>query len=104
MRWIIRLVAALIALALLAGLGYALVRGFTDMLANVDLNAGERDPMFAEEEERIERPAELDEEEPQPEHPTLDDYVPEVESPVDMTVEELIREAEKVAQENEQLP
>ena len=54
-----------------------------------------QDPMFAEEAEKITRPPELDMEETPPDRPTLDDYVPEVESPVDMTVEELIEEAQR---------
>ena len=43
------------------------------------------------------RPPELDAEEEQKEHPTLDDYVPEVETPVDRTVEQLIEEARAAA-------
>ena len=94
MRWWIRILAAVIAAALLAWLGISLVRGVIGVLNNADLSGGERDPMFAEEAELITRPPEMDQEEIPPEKPTLDDYVPEVESPVDMTVEELIREAQ----------
>ena len=50
--------------------------------------------MFAEEAVLPTRPPELDAEVVPPEHPTLDDYVPEVETPVDRTVEELIEEAQ----------
>lgn len=94
MRWWIKLIAALAAAALLALLGVMLVRGVTGMLSGAELNASEPDPMFAVEPELVTRPPELDAEEAQPERPTLDDYVPEAESPVLMTVEELIREAE----------
>ncbi len=92
-KWI-KLVLALAAIALLLWLGYALVQGIFGALRGADLNSGEPDPMFAEEAVLPTRPPELDAEPTQPEHPTLDDYVPEVESPVDKTAEELIREAE----------
>ena len=91
-KWI-KLIAALIVIAVLAYLGYAVVQGTFDFLSGADLNAGEPDPMFAEEAEIPTRPPELDAEVPQKEHATLDDYVPEVETPVDRTVEELIEEA-----------
>ena len=91
-KWI-KLIAALIVIAVLAYLGYAVVQGTFDFLSGADLNAGEPDPMFAEEAETPSRPPELDAEVPQREHATLDDYVPEVETPVDRTVEELIEEA-----------
>jgi len=92
-KWI-KWIAALLAAALLVWLGVSMVNGIIGALNGADLGAAERDPMFAEEPEKIERPAELDMEEAPAEHPTLDDYIPEVESPVDMTIEELIREAE----------
>ena len=95
-KWI-KLIAALAAIAVLAYLGYAVVRGAFDFLSGADLNAGEPDPMFAEEPELPTRPPELDAEEAQREHPTLDDYVPEVETPVDRTVEQLIEEAKSAA-------
>lgn len=91
-KWI-KLIAALIVIAVLAYLGYAVVQGTFDFLSGADLNAGDPDPMFAEEAEIPTRPPELDAEVPQKEHATLDDYVPEVETPVDRTVEELIEEA-----------
>ena len=91
-KWI-KLIAALIVIAVLAYLGYAVVLSTFDFLSGADLNAGEPDPMFAEEAEIPTRPPELDAEVPQKEHATLDDYVPEVETPVDRTVEELIEEA-----------
>ena len=95
-KWI-KLIAALIVIAVLAYLGYAVVQGTFDFLSGADLNAGEPDPMFAEEPELPTRPSELDAEEAQREHPTLDDYVPEVETPVDRTLEQLIEEAKAAA-------
>ena len=95
-KWI-RLAVVLAVIAVLAYLGYAVVQGTFDFLSGADLNAGEPDPMFAEEPELPTRPSELDAEEAQREHPTLDDYVPEVETPVDRTVEELIEEAKAAA-------
>ena len=95
-KWI-KLIAALIVIAVLAYLGYAVVQGTFDFLSGADLNAGEPDPMFAEEAEIPTRPPELDAEVPQKEHATLDDYVPEVETPVDRTVEQLIEEAKSAA-------
>ena len=95
-KWI-RLTVALIVIAVLAYLGYAVVQGTFAFLSGADLSAGEPDPMFAEEPELPTRPPELDAEEAQREHPTLDDYVPEVETPVDRTVEQLIEEAKSAA-------
>lgn len=95
-KWI-RLAVALVVIAVLAYLGYAVVHGTFNFLSGADLSAGEPDPMFAEEAEVPTRPPELDAEEEQIEHPTLDDYVPEVETPVDKTVEELIEEAKATA-------
>ena len=95
-KWI-RLAVALAVIAVLAYLGYAVVQGTFNFLSGADLSAGEPDPMFAEEPELPTRPPELDAEEAQREHPTLDDYVPEVETPVDRTVEELIEEAKAAA-------
>ena len=95
-KWI-RLTVALIVIAALAYLGYAVVRGSFDFLSGAELNSGEPDPMFAEEAEVPTRPPELDAEEEQIEHPTLDDYMPEVETPVDRTVEQLIEEAKAAA-------
>ena len=91
-RWI-KLAAVLVIIALLAYLGYALVRGASGFLSGADLNSGEPDPMFAEEAVQPTRPPTLDEEEQQRAHPTLDDYVPEVETPVDKTAAQLIEEA-----------
>ena len=93
MRYAIRLVAALTAIALLLWIGYGLIRGMTGILNNVDLSAGERDPMFGAEVESVTMPPDLFDEGQPKEHPTLDDHVMEVETPVDKTADELIREA-----------
>lgn len=93
MRIWIRISIAILLIAALACAGYSILRCVGAAARNIDLAAGEPDPMFAEPAETVTRPPELDEEEPQPEHPTLDDYVPAEESPVDKTVDELIAEA-----------
>lgn len=98
MRWWIKLISLVLLAALLAWLGYSLITGLVGLLDGAALDAGERDPMFAEEPETIERPASLDAEEPPPDHPTLDDYVPDVQSPVEQTIDELIREAQTADQ------
>ena len=85
MRWWIKGIAALLAIALMLFVGWRLVQGLGAALSGLDLNAGERDPMFAEEAEIPTRPPELDAEVAQPDHPTLDDYVPEVETPIGNT-------------------
>ena len=95
-KWI-KLAAALIVIAVLLYLGHAVVQGTFNFLSSADLSTSEPDPMFAEEAEVPTRPPELDAEEEQKEHPTLDDYVPEVETPVDKTVEQLIEEAKAAA-------
>ena len=95
-KWI-KLALALVVIATLLYFGYAVVRESFGFLSGAELNAGEPDPMFAEETEVPTRPPELDVEEEQKEHPTLDDYVPEVETPVDKTVEQLIEEAKAAA-------
>ena len=95
-KWI-RLAVELAVIAVLAYLGYAVVHGTFAFHSGAELNSGEPDPMFAEEPELPTRPPELDAEEAQREHPTLDDYVPEVETPVDRTVEQLIEEAKSAA-------
>ena len=95
-KWI-KPVLALVVIAVLLYFGYAVVRGTFKLLGGAELSASEPDPMFAEEAELPTRPPELDAEEEQIEHPTLDDYVPEVETPVDRTVEQLIEEARAAA-------
>ena len=95
-KWI-RLAVELAVIAVLAYLGYAVVHGTFAFLSGAELNSGEPDPMFAEEPELPTRPSELDAEEAQREHHTLDDYVPEVETPVDRTLEQLIEEAKAAA-------
>lgn len=94
MRGKIRLIAALAVIIVLAALCFGMVRGLLGFLNRSDMDISEPDPMFAEEAVPVTRPPELDEEEAPREHPTLDDYVPEVETPVDKTAEELIREAQ----------
>ena len=95
-KWI-KLALALVLIAVLLYFGYAVVRECFGFLSGAELSASEPDPMFAEEAELPTRPPELDAEEEQKEHPTLDDYVPEVETPVDRTVEQLIEEAKAAA-------
>ena len=95
MRWWIKLLAALIIIALLLCLGWSLVNGITRVLNGAQLNAGEKDPMFAEEVQHPTRPPELDEEIIPEKKPTLDDYAPMEGAPVDKTVDELIREAQQ---------
>lgn len=94
MRWWIKLIFGLLVIAAMLALAWALVRGATNILGNADLSGGAPDPMFAEATTLPTRPPEWDVEAPAPSHPTLDDYVPEVETPVDKTADELIREAE----------
>ena len=93
MRWWIRFAAAIIALALLVWLGWSMISGLVDILSGADLNLSDPDPMFAEEAQLPTRPPELDMEIVPPDRPTLDDYVPEEQSPVDKTAQELIAEA-----------
>lgn len=97
MRWWIKLLAALIAIALLAGLGWKLINGLVGVLNNADFAAGEPDPMFAQEMEIPTRPPELDEDVQAPDRPTLDDLPVTEGAPVDKTADELIREAEQKA-------
>ena len=93
MRWWIKLLAALIALALLLWLGWSLVNSIAGILSGAELNTGEPDPMFAEEPVYPTRPPELDEEVVPEKKPTLDDYAPTEGALVDKTAEELVREA-----------
>lgn len=95
MRWWIKLLAALTAVAVLAWLGWSLASGLVGLLRGADLNASEPDPMFAQEAEIPTRPPELDAEEAAHNRPTLDDYPPTEGAPVDKTADELIREARK---------
>lgn len=92
-KWI-KPALAILAIILMLWLGWFLVQGISGVLRGAQVGDGEPDPMFAQEAELPTRPPELDAEVAQPEHPTLDDYVPEVETPVDKTAAELIREAE----------
>ena len=94
MRKKFKAVTALIVVILLAVLCFAMVKGLIGFLNRSDFDAGEPDPMFAEEAVQVTRPPELYAEEEQKDHPTLDDYVPEEETPVDKTAAELIEEAQ----------
>ena len=94
MRNKIKLVTALVIIILLALMCVGIVKGLIGVLNRSDLDAGEPDPMFAEEAVQVTRPPELYAEEEPRDHPTLDDYVPEEETPVDKTAAELIEEAQ----------
>lgn len=91
--WLPQLIFALLAIAVLLAVAFMLYRAGAALL-NADFSASEPDPMFAEPAETVTRPPELDAEEEAPPHPTLDDYVPAVETPVDKTAAELIEEAQ----------
>jgi len=86
---------ALLVLALLLWLGWSFVGGIAKLLSGAELNAGEPDPMFAQEAVQPTRPPELDSEVVPERKPTLDDYAPTEGAPVDKTVEELIQEAQQ---------
>lgn len=94
MRWWIRLLGALLMLVLLLWLGWTLVGNIVDILNGAQIGASEPDPMFASEAELPTRPPQLDLEESAPIRPTLDDYVPDVLTPVDKTADQLIEEAQ----------
>lgn len=94
MRGKIKLITALVVVIALAALCFGMVKGLVGFLNRSDMDVSEPDPMFAEEAVQVTRPPELDEEEIPLEHPTLDDYVPEEETPVDKTAAELIKEAQ----------
>ena len=92
MRNKIKIIAGVILIAALIVLGFIVVRGAVGFIQNADVNASEPDPMFAAPAEIVTRPPVV--EKTQPPHKTLDDYVPDVETPVDKTAEELGREAQ----------
>ena len=94
MRNKIKVISALVVVVLLAALCFGMIRGLISFLNRSDLDMAEPDPMFAEEAVQVTRPPDLYAEEAQKDHPTLDDYVPDEETPVDKTAEELIREAQ----------
>lgn len=96
MRWWIKLIAALIAIALMLCLGWNLLNGIFKVLNRAE-SVSEPDPMFAQEAELPTRPPEMDAEETAPDHLTLDDYAMPEGAPVDKTADELIREAEEKA-------
>lgn len=98
MRGWIRIVVAVILIALLTLLAFGILRLVTGAVKNVDFGEGEPDPMFSQPPEFVTRPPEMDRETAQAEHPTLDDYIPEIESPVDKTAAELIAETKASAE------
>lgn len=59
------------------------VNAFSKILLNADLSHGEADPMFAATPEIVTRPPELDMEEEQDAHMTLDDYVEDTLTPLE---------------------
>ena len=91
-KWIRGLLAVAL-IALLLWLGWSLIRGAGRVLGKSTKAAGEPDPMFREEAELPTRPPEMDAEATQQPHGTLDDHVPEVQSPVDKTAAQLAEEA-----------
>ena len=93
MKWWIKCVAAVLVILLLALLCISLVKGISGVLLRGETNAAEPDPMFETPAETVSPPPQLYAEETQRPHKTLDDYVPEVLSPVDKTAAELIEEA-----------
>lgn len=94
MRGKAKIIAGIIVIAVLIAICVVLVRTAVRFVGNVNVTAPEPDPMFAATAEPVTRPPEMDAVETQPPHPTLDDYVPDVETPVDKTAAELAREAE----------
>ena len=95
-RWF-RLIPVLIVFIALVWIVLSLGGGLVGLVKNADVNGSECDPMFAEEALIVTRPPEIYAEETQKPHKTLDDYVPEVETPVDKTADELILEARQAA-------
>lgn len=95
MRIRIRIILAVILIAVLAFAAFWMIRLVTAAAGSFDSIPGEPDPMFSQPPELVTRPPELDAEEMQVDHPTLDDYVPENETPVDKTAAELIAEAKQ---------
>ena len=93
MRWWMKLLAAMVVIALLLLLGWNLVDGIWKALNNAQWTT-EPDPMFAEEAQTPTRPPEMDEEAQASDHLTLDDLPMREGAPVDKTAEQLIREAE----------
>ena len=94
MKWWIKLIAAVLAIVLLALLCVSLVRGVSGILSRGEHSAAEPDPMFEIPAETVTPPPALYAEETQRPHKTLDDHIPEVETPVDKTAAELIAEAQ----------
>ena len=93
-KWI-KLVLALVLIVLLLLAAWTLIRGAQEMLGSAGNESGEADPMFAEETVLPTRPPQLDAQQTQAPHDTLDDYVADVETPVDKTAADLAREAQQ---------
>ena len=92
MRWL-KVIAVLAAILVLGWVVLNLGSGLIGLLSGAEFE-GEEDPMFAQEAEIVTRPPGIYPEETQKPHKTLDDYVPEEQSPVDKTAQELIAEAQ----------
>ena len=90
---IFRIVLTILVILALLALGIFMVTGVLHILQSAGIDTGSTDPMFPEATQSVTRPPELDAEEVQPDHPTLDDYIDEELTPVDRTAEELAKEA-----------
>lgn len=100
MRAWIKIIAALAVLAILlavcVSMGKLLITAVQVVLT--DGGENEADPMFAEEAEMITPPPELIEEGDYVHEDVSDQWIMEYETPVDMTVDELAREAQMQAE------
>ena len=92
LRWL-KLIVVLVVLLALVWIALNLGNALLGLISGADLG-GDRDPMFAQETMSATSPPEIYPEETQKPHKTLDDYVPEEETPVDKTARELIPEAQ----------
>ena len=93
-KWI-KLMILLILIAVLLFVAWTLIRGAGAILGGAGEDSGESDPMFAEETVLPTRPPEMDAQQTQSPHDTLDDYVADVQTPVDKTADELAEEARR---------
>lgn len=91
----IKAVSLILVIVILLVLAVVLVRAGFGIFRNIRYDSAEQDPMFETPVEIVTRPPELDAEEAVPDHPTLDDYVDEIQTPVDKTADELAGEAIK---------
>lgn len=100
MRAWIKIIAALVVLAILlvicVSVGKLLIAAVQVVLT--DGGETEADPMFAEEAEMITPPPELTEEGEYVHEDVSDQWIMEYETPVDMTADELAREAQMQAE------